>query len=150
MRSLIRERVPILSIQGLPPTVPETHPRLSGGIGETYLFPCLATCFWTKIGLIQISNEVSHEITQSDQADQLREGSRRRNRTQYGDQMAPLVITQNGEAKVVLQDSASYEQTQQTMALLKILTLGNRQIETGKVEPAAVVIQRLREQRSDR
>jgi prevent-host-death family protein len=67
-----------------------------------------------------------------------------------GDQGAPLVITQNGEAKVVLQDIESYEQTQETMALLKILALGNRQIEAGKVEPAAVVIQRLRERRSDR
>ena len=67
-----------------------------------------------------------------------------------GDQGGPLVITQNGEAKVVLQDIESYEQTQETMALLKILALGNRQIEAGKVEPAAVVIQRLRERRSDR
>jgi prevent-host-death family protein len=67
-----------------------------------------------------------------------------------GDQGAPLVITQNGEAKVVLQDIESYEQTQETMALLKILALGNRQIEAGNVEPAAVVIQRLRERRSDR
>ena len=66
------------------------------------------------------------------------------------DQGEPLVITQNGEAKVVLQDIESYEQTQETMALLKILALGNRQIEAGKVEPAAVVIQRLRERRSDR
>ena len=67
-----------------------------------------------------------------------------------GDQGAPLVITQNGEAKVVLQDIKSYEQTQETMALLKILALGNRQIEAGNVEPADVVIQRLREQRSNR
>ena len=62
----------------------------------------------------------------------------------------PLVITQNGEAKVVLQDIESYEQTQETMALLKILALGNRQVEAGNVEPAAVVIQRLRERRSNR
>jgi len=67
-----------------------------------------------------------------------------------GNQGAPLVITQNGEAKVVLQDIESYEQTQETMALLKILAIGNRQIEAGNVEPAAVVIQRLRERRSDR
>ena len=66
------------------------------------------------------------------------------------DQGGPLVITQNGEAKVVLQDIESYEQTQETMALLKILALGNRQIEAGNVEPAAVVIQRLRERRSNR
>lgn len=67
-----------------------------------------------------------------------------------GNQGSPLIITQNGEAKVVLQDIESYEQTQETIALLKILALGNRQIEVGKVEPATVVIQRLRERRKDR
>ena len=67
-----------------------------------------------------------------------------------GEQREPLVITQNGEAKVVMQDIESYEQTQETMALLKILALGNRQIEAGKVEPAAVVIRRLRERRTNR
>lgn len=56
----------------------------------------------------------------------------------------PLVITQNGEAKMVIQDVASFEETQETMALLKILALGNRQIEEGKVVPAAEVIKRLR------
>ena len=67
-----------------------------------------------------------------------------------GEQREALVITQNGEAKVVLQDIESYEQTQETMALLKILALGNRQIEKGKVEPAAEVIKRLRVHRRDR
>ncbi len=32
-------------------------------------------------------------------------------------QRQPLVITQNGEAKAVIQDVASYEQTQETLAL---------------------------------
>jgi len=56
----------------------------------------------------------------------------------------PLVITQNGEAKAVLQDVASYEETQETLALLKILALGNQQVEQGKVKPAREVIKRLR------
>ena len=59
----------------------------------------------------------------------------------------PLVITQNGEAKMVVQDVASYEQTQETMALLKILALGKRQIEEGKLAPAADVIRRLRQRK---
>jgi prevent-host-death family protein len=59
----------------------------------------------------------------------------------------PLVITQNGEAKVVIQDIESYEQTQETMALLKILALGTRQIDEGKIHPAGDVIRRLRERR---
>lgn len=56
----------------------------------------------------------------------------------------PLVITQNGQAKAVLQDVASYEETQETLALLKILALGNRDIERGKVKPLAAVVARLR------
>lgn len=44
----------------------------------------------------------------------------------------------------------SYEQTQKTLALLKILARGSRQVEAGKVESAADVIQRLRKQRKDR
>ena len=62
----------------------------------------------------------------------------------------PLVITQNGEAKVVIQDIESYEQTQETMALLKILALGARQVEEGKAQPVADVIKGLRERRKAR
>ena len=49
-----------------------------------------------------------------------------------------------------IQGIESYEQTQQTIALLKILSLGIRQIEEGKVLPAENVIERLRERREDR
>jgi len=67
-----------------------------------------------------------------------------------GEQKEPLIITQNGEAKVVLHDIESYEQAQENMALLKILALGNLQIEEGEVESAAYVIKRLRERRGNR
>ncbi len=56
----------------------------------------------------------------------------------------PLIITQNGEAKAVIQDVASYEETQETLALLKILALGNVEIEAGKVKPVGEVVARLR------
>lgn len=46
-----------------------------------------------------------------------------------------MVITQNGEAKAVLQDIHAYEQTQETMALLKILVLGQQQLADGGVTP---------------
>lgn len=62
----------------------------------------------------------------------------------------PLIITQNGEAKVVIQDIESYEQTQETMAILKILALGTRQVEEGKVQPAEDVIKRLRQRQEAR
>ncbi len=59
-------------------------------------------------------------------------------------QREPLVITQNGEAKAVLQDVASYEETQETLALLKLLALGNQDIEAGNTRPLADVVKRLR------
>ena len=46
----------------------------------------------------------------------------------------PLIITQNGEAKMVVMDIRSYQQQQETMALLKILAMGNKQIEEGKFQ----------------
>ncbi|GGN24165.1 MULTISPECIES: type II toxin-antitoxin system Phd/YefM family antitoxin [Marinomonas] len=64
--------------------------------------------------------------------------------------MQPMVITQNGEAKAVIQDIKSYEQTQETMALLKILALGQRQIEEGKVQPAGDVVAKLRNRSKSR
>ena len=67
-----------------------------------------------------------------------------------GDRQEPLIITQNGEAKGVMQDIDSYEQTQETVALLKILALSSRQIEAGQVQPAADVITRLRKRRPAR
>jgi len=56
----------------------------------------------------------------------------------------PVVITQNGEARAVLQDVASYEETQETLALLKLLALGNRDIETGKVTSVEAAVERIR------
>jgi prevent-host-death family protein len=65
------------------------------------------------------------------------------------EQQEPMVITQNGEAKVVIQDIDSYEKTQQTMALLKILALGMRQVEQGDIVPAHEAIKRVRKRRED-
>ncbi|OSZ66615.1 antitoxin, Phd family protein [Sphingomonas sp. IBVSS2] len=56
----------------------------------------------------------------------------------------PMVITQNGEATAVIQDVASYEKDQETLALLKILALGRRDIEAGRTKPFDEVIARLR------
>jgi prevent-host-death family protein len=67
--------------------------------------------------------------------------------TQLYTRREPLIITQNGEAKAVLQDVASFEETQETLALLKILALGQQDIEAGRVEPVAGVVARLRARR---
>jgi len=48
----------------------------------------------------------------------------------------PMLITQNGEAKLVVMDVHTYEQQEETMALLKILAMGAREIEQGRYRDA--------------
>lgn len=66
------------------------------------------------------------------------------------DNQKTLVITQNGEAKAILQDVKVYEQTQESLALLKILAQSNKSLQDGKVKPAkrafADVRSRIKEQ----
>ncbi|MGW8464273.1 type II toxin-antitoxin system Phd/YefM family antitoxin [Pseudomonas sp. GL-B-19] len=57
----------------------------------------------------------------------------------------PLVITQNGEAKLVVMDVKSFEEQEDTMALLKLLAMGNREIEEGKFRDAEDVFAELDE-----
>jgi prevent-host-death family protein len=67
---------------------------------------------------------------------------------QLAERREPLVITQNGEARAVLQDVASYEATQETLALLKILALGQQDVEAGRIKPVSDVVARLRAKRT--
>ena len=69
---------------------------------------------------------------------------------QLTEQRQPLVITQNGEAKAVLQDLASFEETQETLAMLKLLALGNKDVEQGKVKDIAAVVSSLKAKRTAR
>ncbi|MBU0558487.1 MAG: type II toxin-antitoxin system Phd/YefM family antitoxin [Bacteroidetes bacterium] len=46
-----------------------------------------------------------------------------------------LIITHNGEAKVILQDVKVYEKTQESIALLKILALSGKEVRKGKYRP---------------
>ncbi|NDK98545.1 type II toxin-antitoxin system Phd/YefM family antitoxin [Photorhabdus bodei] len=48
---------------------------------------------------------------------------------------SPMIITQNGEAKVVIQE---------TMALLKILALGKQQVKASEITLVKDVVQRLK------
>ena len=45
-----------------------------------------------------------------------------------------LIVTLNGEAKVVVQDIRSYERMQETLALLKILARSKQNIKRGKIK----------------
>lgn len=60
---------------------------------------------------------------------------------QLADDRQPVLITVHGEAKAVLQDVTQYEET---LALLKVLALTNKQVEDGKVRPVKETFARLR------
>jgi prevent-host-death family protein len=46
----------------------------------------------------------------------------------------PVIITQNGEAKAVLQDPESYENMRNAIGILKIISLGEEDIRAGRVK----------------
>lgn len=45
------------------------------------------------------------------------------------------VITHNGQARVVVQDVGTYEQTQESLALLKMLAQGSNSLKKGRYKP---------------
>ncbi|MBK8188094.1 MAG: type II toxin-antitoxin system Phd/YefM family antitoxin [Cellvibrio sp.] len=44
----------------------------------------------------------------------------------------PFLITQNGEAKLVVMDVKTFEEQEETLAMLKLLALGRKEYEQGK------------------
>lgn len=62
----------------------------------------------------------------------------------------PLVITQNGEAKAVLVDIVDYEQTQESLALLKMLAQSKESYQQGMHKPARRALAEIRKQIRDR
>ncbi len=54
---------------------------------------------------------------------------------QINDTHRPVIITQNGEPRAVLQDPKSYEEMRNALGLLKMLTIGEDDIRKGNVKP---------------
>ncbi|MFH2130423.1 MAG: type II toxin-antitoxin system Phd/YefM family antitoxin [bacterium] len=66
-----------------------------------------------------------------------------------GKTQEPLIITQNREAKAIVQDIKSFEKERETMAMLKILALGNQQIEKREVISASEAVVGIRTRKRD-
>ena len=62
------------------------------------------------------------------------------------DNRETMIITHHGEAKVILQDIHVYEQTQESLALLKMLAQSSKSIEQGKYRPVSESFDLLRKQ----
>ncbi len=56
----------------------------------------------------------------------------------------PVLITHHGEVKLVIQDISEYEAEQESLALLKILALGEKSRKKGKSKPVKKVFAALR------
>lgn len=54
------------------------------------------------------------------------------------------IITQNGEAAMVVQSVAEYEQTQETLAMLQLVAFGEQEIAAGKTMPATQAFTNIR------
>ncbi len=61
------------------------------------------------------------------------------------DSREAVIITHNGEAKAVVQDIESYEQMQESLAMLKILAQSTSSISKGNIKPAGAAFNDLRE-----
>ena len=55
---------------------------------------------------------------------------------ELGNGGAPIIVTQNGEAKAVVMSIKDYEETKETLALLKLLSLAERNVDQGRTRPA--------------
>jgi len=58
-----------------------------------------------------------------------------------------MINALNGEAKALVQGARTRQQTQETLALLKILALGRQQIAEGRVVPLDDAVARVRSRR---
>lgn len=63
---------------------------------------------------------------------------------ELNDGAEPLIVTQNGEAKVIVQDLAEYERMQEEFALIRILSMGRENAQKGKSMTVAESRKKLR------
>lgn len=64
---------------------------------------------------------------------------------QINDTRRPVIITQHGEPKAVLQDPKSYEKMRNALSLLKLIAQSEAEIKKGKIKPQAEVFTNLNE-----
>ena len=58
----------------------------------------------------------------------------------------PVVVTQNGRARVIIQDLKTYERTQETLAFLELVRQGEEDIDAGRTIPMKQAFSELRKE----
>jgi len=64
---------------------------------------------------------------------------------QVNETRRPVIITQNGEPRAVLQDPESYEKMRNAIGLLKILAISEEEIKNGEVIPNDAVFKKVQD-----
>jgi prevent-host-death family protein len=62
---------------------------------------------------------------------------------QVNETQRPVIITQNGEPKAVLQDPKTYESMRKAMGLMKLLSQGEEDVRKGRVRSQEQVFDRI-------
>jgi prevent-host-death family protein len=62
---------------------------------------------------------------------------------QINDTHRPMVITQNGKPKAVLQDPESYDNMRKAITILKLISEGEENIKHGQVKPQEKVFENI-------
>ena len=69
---------------------------------------------------------------------------------QINDTHRPVIITQNGEPKAVLQDPQSYENMRNALGILKLISMGEDDIRAGQIKTQEEVFASIEELLKDK
>jgi len=64
---------------------------------------------------------------------------------QINDTHRPVIITQNGEPRAVIQDPQSYEDMRNALGILKLVSMGEEDIKNGNIIEQDVVFKNMEE-----
>jgi prevent-host-death family protein len=93
---------------------------------------------WRKIMTINLKNDIkSISYIKTNAAEMMKYVNERKN---------PIVITQNGEARAVLVDIETYQETQDAFALMSLIKIAEKDIQNGNTEPAKKVFSELKKE----
>ena len=62
----------------------------------------------------------------------------------------PVIITQNGEPKAILQDPKSYQNMRNAIGILKLISQGENEIRNGKAKPQQEVFENIEKYLKDK
>ena len=69
---------------------------------------------------------------------------------QINDTHRPVIITQNGEPRAVIQDPQSFEDMRNAIGILKLISMGEEDIKNGNIQEQEAVFENIEEKMKKR